>query len=657
MKELKEWSALKKQPDKAKKMLSALHMSPAYLKVSWSELDEGDQKKISNWIAKNGSGWFEKGEPTSTPKGIKNVAPKHRKAAIKRESAGVLRKPMKKEKSVRTVNKEETPQTHKEEKASLEEMVKELKKIYKKFKGAVRGTPEHNFLLMREGQLNDAIRDIYLERIEKIPESKKIKPDGLGILALAGRAASKAVQESPLKVNLETMISEWVKGQDKKEPTKIPKEEKEKELDIKCPECGHNLVEASKEYSEAVRGAVKEGTPICRLHGTLENIEQHTGKLVSPHDESIKQPWEMTQKEYVDMRTEKAGAFDFEFPKFHKSHVEEALAAGTIIPEEVLKDYPELTKKKSSTLIYLEGAYKSQLESLSSEPIPLSNPEVEEITDAIEFAKKIMVTIIMHFDKVDVQMRYWRNTEGAPTSLEIIVFNESMNPVYHNKDYDMNLTAAEVFRIRDSETNRIIESEKEERKKKEKEEEQRKNRFNKTTLSIYNKTYPMAMDYFLYSIVTLPPTVGVDNMTEEWLEKINRHVAEAGDNKYPVEWFKERNEYLVKEEWEKTSKKEPEKPEKYYKITSVDGKYKKVKIKTPYPFSYKGINFVSHFESSQWHTTEVSTGLMFTSGKTKDESENAATAIVDKHGADWVMKEIEDAKQGLEETIKKAGGN
>ena len=48
-----QWTALKKQPDKAKKMLSALHMSSAYLKVSWGELDEGDQKKVSKWVSKN----------------------------------------------------------------------------------------------------------------------------------------------------------------------------------------------------------------------------------------------------------------------------------------------------------------------------------------------------------------------------------------------------------------------------------------------------------------------------------------------------------------------------------------------------------------------------------------------------------------------------
>ena len=102
----KQWNSLKQQPDKAKKMLSALHMSSAYLKVSWNELDEGDQKKVSNWVSKNASGWFEVGEPTNTPKGIKNVAPKHRKAAVKKESEWVLRTPMKKS-SVRKVIKEE----------------------------------------------------------------------------------------------------------------------------------------------------------------------------------------------------------------------------------------------------------------------------------------------------------------------------------------------------------------------------------------------------------------------------------------------------------------------------------------------------------------------------------------------------------------------
>lgn len=47
-----DWNALRKQPDKAKKMLSALHMSPAYLKVSWGKLSEDEQAKVSKWIAK-----------------------------------------------------------------------------------------------------------------------------------------------------------------------------------------------------------------------------------------------------------------------------------------------------------------------------------------------------------------------------------------------------------------------------------------------------------------------------------------------------------------------------------------------------------------------------------------------------------------------------
>ncbi len=41
-----------------------------------------------------GGGWFEKAKPTITPTGIKNVAPKHRIAALKKETDGVLRVPM-----------------------------------------------------------------------------------------------------------------------------------------------------------------------------------------------------------------------------------------------------------------------------------------------------------------------------------------------------------------------------------------------------------------------------------------------------------------------------------------------------------------------------------------------------------------------------------
>ena len=114
-----DWNALRKQPDKAKKMLSALHMSPAYLKVSWGTLSEDEQAKVSKWIVKNGSGWFEKGELTATPTGMRQVAPKHRKASIKKKSEGILRKPMKKEKSVRTVKRTAPKNKHTEKITSL----------------------------------------------------------------------------------------------------------------------------------------------------------------------------------------------------------------------------------------------------------------------------------------------------------------------------------------------------------------------------------------------------------------------------------------------------------------------------------------------------------------------------------------------------------
>lgn len=62
----------------------------------------------------------------------------------------------------------------------------------------------------------------------------------------------------------------------------------------------------------------------------------------------VKQPWEMTLKEYIDMRSEHAGAFDFGFPQYHKSHVEEAIKQGLPVPEKVLKEYPDLMNLKKN---------------------------------------------------------------------------------------------------------------------------------------------------------------------------------------------------------------------------------------------------------------------------------------------------------------------
>ena len=809
----KEWNSLKKQPDKAKKMLSALHMSSAYLKVSWGDLDEGDQKKVSKWIAKNVSGWFEAGEPISTPKGIKTVAPKHHKAAVKKSAEAILRTPMKKEKSVREVKKEETPQkTPKEEEE-------------------VRSYP--NYGLVWDGDISrqDITSTDYYRVITNPPKDVEYQ----GSKSFHGDSAALYFSKSKKETYIVPRDTKEYLIHLRNEPVK-------RELDIKCPECGHNMVSASKEYSEAVRGAVKEGTPICRVHGTLESIEQQTGKSVSvpepePESESKEESWLVRAKnagisldglyindidgikfrmmdgafanktafrcpecyrglvfnsdnklacgehgsltspdkafdlrkvgtdkettkwarmeysvwlrearfegfntisEYVDaMKGEKtlsgetdngykqyaqmgkgfeklfnseAGkenteinrkffkkvservddaykefdttgdikeyqeAYNTEFVKYYNALPEgdrvqldsKIYGLSNYIHEKklALKKKPELIEKdKSGTMLYLEAAYKSRLETLSTEPIPLSNPEADEIKDAIEFAKTSMVPILMHFDIVDVQIRYWRNTSGDPSRLEIIVFNEEMNPIYHNNDYDMNLTVEEVFRIRDSETNRMKGEEKEEVRKKDEaraQEEQKKKqfRFNKTTYSLYLKTYPYAMVHFLNNIVHIPLNADPQKLTDKELDMINEVVAEGYDiisdtGIYTVEWFKERDEMERADEVKYEAEQEKEKS--YFKITSENNIFKKAPIKKPYPFTYQGIDFVSHFEGAGWHTSVAALGLMFTSGKSKNESETAAKETVDRRGSEYIKEQTVTARESLGEVLKKSG--
>ncbi len=41
-----------------------------------------------------GKGWHEDSKPTPTPKGIKNIAPRHHKAAVRKSTEKVLREAM-----------------------------------------------------------------------------------------------------------------------------------------------------------------------------------------------------------------------------------------------------------------------------------------------------------------------------------------------------------------------------------------------------------------------------------------------------------------------------------------------------------------------------------------------------------------------------------
>lgn len=81
----------------------------------------------------------------------------------------------------------------------------------------------------------------------------------------------------------------------------------------------------------------------------IEGFWEHVVKEASAPEKRFKEPWRMTLSEYLDFRTKHEGGFRFEFPAFHRSHIEEALEEGKPVPLEVLKDYPDLLRKVKET--------------------------------------------------------------------------------------------------------------------------------------------------------------------------------------------------------------------------------------------------------------------------------------------------------------------
>ncbi|MDD5453987.1 MAG: hypothetical protein PHW62_00605 [Candidatus Ratteibacteria bacterium] len=529
-----QWTTLKKQPDKAKKMLSALHMSSAYLKVSWDELDEGEQRKISQWIAKNGSGWFEKGEPTSTPEGIKVVAPKHRKAAIKKESEVVLRKPMKKEKPVKPVRTE------------------------------------------TKGIIPKPVRDIFTKEQIQNPSEFYFAEFGDRITIEKKPIGEDVYRSSSDRINISTPMV-----------TKHLKKEELNEIQGWLKSKGEQLL-ASNEYVETPERTDKE------IDDLFEKLELKIGDIV------IHKKYKLQYK-YLGI---KMGRYEFESMRGGNTK--------QLYKFEVIRDF---TKE--------------------SEPKP-----DEDDHSTLERAKRAGIDLEgLYID--DSEGIRFRMLDGAfkgktafrcPEDYRGLVFNSNSK-----------LSCGEHGALTSPE-----------------------NAIDLRKIGIDDKTTKWARQQFKGWLA---------EAKEEGFNTVAAHVdslkAKDGKNGYAQyaelgrgleETFataakgisREIDEELAAEK----KKSEPEKSDKksYYKIVSKDGKYVKELIKKPYPFEYATIEFVSHFEGSDWHTTEVTTGLKFTSGKSKDESESAAKEIIEKHGAVWVMEQIKTAKQSLEEAQRKPGG-
>jgi hypothetical protein len=224
------------------------------------------------------------------------------------------------------------------------------------------------------------------------------------------------------------------------------------------------------------------------------------------------------------------------------------------------------------------------------------------------------------------------------------------------------------MRIRDAEVKAMRENEKdkirqEDEARAQEERKKRQFKFNRTTYSLYLKTYPYAMSYFLNDVVHISLNADPQSLTDIELDKINEVVAEgynviSDTGIYTVEWFKETDERERKEEAEYEAKQEREKQEKvkpksekvkYFKTITKDGKTTRTPIKNGVPFEYAGINFVIHREGAGWHSTEATTGLMFVSGNTEAEATARTTNKIQDMTPMRVMSILEQAKQALKQ--------
>lgn len=81
----------------------------------------------------------------------------------------------------------------------------------------------------------------------------------------------------------------------------------------------------------------RERVPTRREIQVRPEPEKPKGE-VTPPERPAKEPWQMTQKEWVDGHIKSPG--------MHREHIRLAIKAGKPVPAEVLKDYPELVKAK-----------------------------------------------------------------------------------------------------------------------------------------------------------------------------------------------------------------------------------------------------------------------------------------------------------------------
>lgn len=103
---------------------------------------------------------------------------------------------------------------------------------------------------------------------------------------------------------------------------------------------------------EIERIALQQNAEYEKKISDRPSVETVKNPVQSEPEAVKKEPWEMTQREYLLFQRNDFGdkwhvAYEFEVPKEHKALIEQALKQGKPVPAEVLKDYPELNKETS----------------------------------------------------------------------------------------------------------------------------------------------------------------------------------------------------------------------------------------------------------------------------------------------------------------------
>lgn len=349
-----KWDSLSK-PDRAK-LLAGAGLPTGLAQLNWSGLQKSERKKLEK-----GKGWFEAKEPIMTARGIEHLAPEHHRVAIKKEAGKANNERMeRKEPSVSKKPKEEklSERRYKEwydkgfaeagKKDSIYKDVKSVEEDMEMVKKSNRtpapevyaGIP--NLSGLESLAKLEGIRDGLIAKAKKAQEQKEACVDSSG-----KEYAIAFLRKNPIPLS----DIEYYKGRalNRHNPHAISDLVWQKAWN-KVGMDGEIMILDSKGdiyltpyYVDEVmvnRKYVKEGQP-------EEAMLKRMGE---------KEPWQMVKQEWLDTNLSKEGQQskkkkignrtlkEWKLGE-HRNYVEQAIRDHKPVPEKVLAEYPELTKK------------------------------------------------------------------------------------------------------------------------------------------------------------------------------------------------------------------------------------------------------------------------------------------------------------------------